>query len=316
MGKRAYVLGSANIVDVRRHQFEPIRKPLNFSDPSNISELLGATEIAEEAFPVVTTGVRYWPWLLVARDFSGRYKQTRKAMLRLLPAIRRRVNRTGVFAFSRLGPTSIGTFGYYRSMYKKIADLPESNPIKRFIEDARRQFDGSQVHIFERSEGDWRRALSATDGTSRAAHQFAQQLNRLKRRDGLIDGPEKAITYILKHYRRFDARLWKACFCYSAFRCLYGIADPNQEGEGGTKRKASKHELHREWARLLVSILDAKPKGVRPEWYRLRRHIKVSVNSFGKVYEQEDQRRVLRTFRFYTFFYLHSRSVPRAARDE
>lgn len=309
--RRHFALGSANIVDMSKVRFEAVRRPIYISDPIRVAEILRVSDISSNLFPQLVIGVRYWPWLLVARDFQAKWNDASRGrrVEADLEKIHQRMYTGSRYSFGNRGPRSRSTFRLYESMYRKISDVESAGSLlHRFLRKETRGFDGFQYHIFNhRNTNGWRKALRNSMG--RPAKQFAAILNKLEKENGDLYGPEPAITRVLQSYLRdkssVDEWLWKGCFCYALFRCLYGIIDPAAE-----KRKATKHDWHNEWVRLLKAVLKRKRNHIPATWYRFREHLRGDRPPFKVTHEKGERRRILRTFRFYTFFYLYCRSVP------
>ena len=125
--------GTANFLKCTDLLPVPPRKMLGHYDPALIREAIGVPEIRERLFPTIQSGVRFWPYLLVAHEL--RNEQSRTRIEKTLHGLRRRQRVSPGQRPIRqraFGPRSATTFAPYRSMYRKVVSGRDAN-----IEDLR-----------------------------------------------------------------------------------------------------------------------------------------------------------------------------------
>jgi hypothetical protein len=301
------IIGSANILDLEKFQDERGSEILDPNDPIRVKKELGLGDITENLFPTINTGVRYWPFLLVARDlYKSRSKEAVQKKLKQINARQDQKN---------IGPLKFSTFLYYRGMFRRIKgnDSSDSLDLRRFLNDRRRKYDGN-FDFFQRNgnEKKWKRVLVKSMGIP--GKQFANLLGRLakyeKRKannnDNEIHIVDRAITHILDNKHKYDKLLWKGAFCYAFLRCMYGINDLEQVNPPAQVKK---------WAESLTRALGS-PKG--RELRHLRKYIPLIIRSTAsppwknKSKEMKNKNRnVLSNIRFFVFYNLYIRPSPK-----
>jgi hypothetical protein len=295
-------LGSANYLDLSGLPGRRSSEPLRIDDPRRVKKDIGITEAAEAVFPFLVSGVRFWPFLLVARDYVEK-GITDKALQRL----RGICGRQGL---GRVGPTARASFRAYVSMCRRLRDEGVGTPLERFIFDRRRDYRGDPVTW--NLESTWKKVFIQSLGPS--AKSFAGILRDVEKRDAAdsdadIGNVERAIGIVLSDRRwREDGRLWKAAACYAFLRCMYGV---------NTIDGIRAHIKSEEWAARLRTALLCNPP---VEGERLRRYLgpirsaELGAPPWGKLARSllADGRRVLADLRFHTFHSLYMRPTPRA----
>jgi len=198
MSNSTLLFGSLNILNYKKPEFSTY---FDGKDPKDVSANLRMTEVRENVFPGLITGVRWWPFLLVARD-NGNYRAI---------ANKKIINK---------GPRAISTFQPYRSMAKTIFEdsilSSRYAKMRKFL--CKKKFTGKSSKLFSKKTSTaWKKILLKTLGN--AAKEFSKYLIK---NDNDV---ELAITDVIKNPRLVKSKdLIKACLCYQIFRCLYGIS--------------------------------------------------------------------------------------------
>jgi hypothetical protein len=301
-------LGYSNILDITNLPGEGQEVHVPFNDPKRVKDDIGLADVSRALFSLVTTGVRFWPFLLVARDLEGRSDE---AILRRL----RRIRRNQPPRRQYIGPTTLGTLRPYRSMFSIIkanAENPRTEPLSSFLSDERRTYDGG-LDLFERHAPTWKRLLVKSMG--KPAAQFACFLREEQRKSNRADPDMEQITISVVERAITRALLdgtcapllWQGAAYYAFLRCMYGTS------ADGTMESDAKR---REWAEALLRALGGTK---RVEARRLKRYdhaIRTSrrrapwAKLSGKLRARD--RVVLADLRFHVFANLYLRPSPRA----
>lgn len=285
---RALHFGSANYLDLSGVRLKKPVAPLNIYDPVKVKEALGLNTL--EVFPIITVGVRWWPYLFVARKYWGRKP----------PNLSRIVNKQKE-VFRNGGPEALTSYSRYTSMYLAITrqTTKPARELLAFLEDKHHSYDGRQAAwIYNKYKRKWRVLLRNSMGEP--SIRYAKLLDRLNK-EGL--GPEEAITHILKHPRQFPDALWKGAFCYALLRCLYGVKE--------TTEHIIPHYRSDEWNALLKKTLKSKSAQVPSTWKQFLPHLE-HPKSFRHAHKKLAAigRKVLSGLGFYTFYDLYIRHTP------
>jgi hypothetical protein len=304
-----WLIGSANMLNLDDYPSRRTYENLDPNDPIMIKQNLGLNEVTERLFSTITTGVRYWPFLLVARDL----RKTKSR--RVIESTLKKIN--SVQEQKNIGPLKFSTFRPYRSMYGSLSQKRdvESENLRYFIRDKRRKYDGN-FDIFQRSgnEKNWKKALVKSMGVP--GRQFAKLLDQLLRDQRLeryIDESgesivDVAITRILRNKSKFHELLWKGAFCYAFLRNMYGI---NELGNFFPPTQS------RKWSRYLIEILKKNHPSISGQLRGYIPLIKSSAESppwKDKTKEMKRKNRiVLAGIRFNIFYNLYARPTPRRA---
>jgi hypothetical protein len=89
-------------------------------DPAEMRKAIGVPELSESLFPTVLSGVRFWPYLLVAHELRDeKNKATVERKLRAIHRKQRHYQDKGRYA-REFGPSRFSTFVAYRRLYEKI----------------------------------------------------------------------------------------------------------------------------------------------------------------------------------------------------
>lgn len=278
--------------------------PSNFqlvpNDPIHVKMEIGLNDVKDNLFTIIHAGVRFWPYLIVARDLE-RISSERQIVTELKNIKKRQ-------EVQIIGPGTIETFDFYRRMYRRIRKSTDTNvkDLKDFINDRRRTYTGDFA-IFNRNGNNvkWRKALIKSTGEP--GKQFASLLDSLID-NGNEDIVEDAVTHILKSRKPYNEWLWHGAFCYVFLRCMYGIGFNDAENKQFTVTNHNKSSV---WADTLIEILsNAKAKElsnlkkyiplirqskIAPPWKNTTRSLKAS------------NRIVLSNIKFDTFYNLYSR---------
>jgi hypothetical protein len=299
------LIGSANMLNLDDYPSTRTYENLDLNDPITIKKDLGLNEVTERLFSTIITGVRFWPFLLVARDLANtKSRQVIESALKKIKSVQEQKN---------IGPLKFSTFRPYRSMYGNLSrkhDL-ESKDLRCFIQDKRRKYVG-KFDVFRRNgnEKKWKKALvKSMDVPGR---QFAKLLDQLTKDQKINESGESitdvAITRILRNKSRFHELLWKGAFCYTFLRNMYGI---NEFGNVFPPTQA------RKWSKYLVEILKKNDPSIPGQ---LRRYIPLIKNSADlppwkdKTKEMKRKNRiVLAGIRFHIFYNLYVLPTPRRA---
>jgi len=296
-------LGPAGYLDLKDAPDKRQHFDFGDNDPARLRDNLRINDLAEELFPCILTGVRFWPFLLVARDLEERYGDKPSdnkviSELRRIATTQRR-NR-GIGSRTRLGPRTINSFRPYKGMLRLIRERSkkshQAKNLAKFLMDRRSHYRGD-LSFFEKNEKKWKRVLKSSLGPP--GKDFAKLIKNNKVSD-LWD----AIDEILAKPGRFHKKLVEGAAAYALLVCLYGIMEEGQvyHEEDSQKR-----------ARLLLKLIDKRPK-LPVAQYQL--FIMQAANSskppFARINQKakEQGRRVLAGLRFGTFWNLYRRPSP------
>lgn len=297
MKRQKVHLGSLNILDFAADgRGNPI---ITSNDPIIVKKEIKLSEVEEKLFTTINSGVRFWPFLLIARDFDG-IESTEK-ILSALKKIQKRHPRENI------GPKTIATFNFYRSMYRRLkyGRDAKSEDLRRFIENKKRKYKGD-FNFFSKHEKDWKAALVKSMG--KPGREYATLLDKLKSDSKDSDIVEESITQILKNKHDYDESLWKGAFCYVFLRFMYGVSDGEQQ--------AISHKRAKEWANELIKILSDPRMDVSP---RIKGSIRL-IEGFRrsppwqkvalKLKSGEHKRMILAGLRFRVFYNLYLTPSP------
>lgn len=298
-------LGSLNILSFSDLPDGRSNPELESNDPLHVKREIGLFEVNENLFATINSGVRFWPFVIVARDLDDTDSKQR------IVGHLRRIRKKQPPQKQNVGPASMATFYFYRRMYRRLQERsdPDSKPLRDFVNDRRRSYDGD-FNIFQCSHNTdkWKRALVKSMGVP--GRELAKLLNRLKDKDDTEDIVEEAVSHILKNMSKYDPWLWKGAFCYAFLRCMYGI----NEIQGDEFRVVS-HYKATDWADILVQVLNS-PKSAAPD--RLKRYVSLIRKSkdsppWKKITKslKEQNRIVLSNLRFHAFYNLYVRPIPK-----
>ena len=194
------LIGSANMLNLDDYPSRRTYENLDPNDPIMIKQNLGLNDVTERLFSTITTGVRYWPFLLVARDLrKTKSRQVIESSLKKIIFLQEQKN---------IGPLKFSTFRPYRSMYRTLSRMRdvESEDLRCFVEDKRRKYDGNfAVFRSNGNEKNWKKTLVKSMGAP--GRQFAKLLDQLakdQRVERYIDESgesliDVAITRILRN---------------------------------------------------------------------------------------------------------------------
>jgi hypothetical protein len=241
------LFGAANILECT--EMLPLRRAwLGQYDPAAMREAIGVSEIQGNLFPTIRSGVRFWPFLLVAHELRDEGSRTRvEQHLRDLRRRQRRHQDRGRFARA-FGPRTATTFAAYRSMYRNVISsrTGDGASLRSFLY-TRRRYRGDPSFFIDHAQ-EWRTALRRSMGAP--GQQFARLLDRLYKEKSDSGAVDRAITKLLRT-PSFDKWLRKAAFCYAFLRCVYGIT-ASVEGIRSIFPSSA-------WAEMLARILREPP---------------------------------------------------------
>lgn len=299
---RSGFFGTANFLSCRELLPVSPRRMLGQYDPAAIREAIGVPEIRSRCFPTIPSGVRFWPYLIVAHEL--RDERSRNRIEKKLQDLRRRQRHhqeRGHYV-RQFGPRSLSTFGAYRSMYRNVRATQNGYAAAlRTLLSTRRRYRGHPRFFIENAPV-WRKALRRSMG--RPGQQFARLLDRLYREDSDSSVVDRAITELLQK-TTYDTWLRRAAFCYAFLRCVYGITASIQ---GIRSFYAVTH-----WAKLLSRILARPPRDLA----RYRRFLRLIQASVEKPALENLHRRaradngiVLASLGFHVFYNLYVAHSP------
>ena len=112
--------GTANCLSCEDLRPTHARRILGKYDRAEMREAIGVPEIQRLLFPAVQSGVRFWPYLLVAHELRDEHnKAVVEKKLRTIHRRQRNYQKQGRYT-REFGPTRISTFNAYRSLYEKV----------------------------------------------------------------------------------------------------------------------------------------------------------------------------------------------------
>lgn len=309
-----FQIGSANVISLEKMPDRRELGKLAANDPIRVKQEICLNEVSKNLFSSINGGVRYWPFLLVARDLY--HVRSDQRIITELYRIQRYHRKH--YQKKRVGPGTLATFQYYQSMYERLVDQNDKDPtvrkqseeLRKFVEDKRRKYVGD-FDVFHRSgnERKWKKALIKATGI--AGKQFAQLLTEIENSNVDItrstDIVEQAITDILNNKAKFDSMLWYGAFCYAFLRCMYGINNID-----GIKL----HSNAKDWANKLYEVLTSPmakgiPINLKKYAHLIARAKKSPPWKNMTVTMQEDNRRVLSNLRFLVFYNLYIQPTPK-----
>lgn len=294
--------GIANILKCTDLLPVPPRKLLGQYDPALIREAIGVPEIRDNLFPTIQSGVRFWPYLLVAHELRDEDSRTRiETTLRGFRRRQRTHQEKGRYARA-FGPRSATTFAAYRSMYRKVVARDDaSTEDLRALLTMRSRYRGHPDFFIQHASA-WRKALRRSMG--RPGQQFARLLDRLYKEEADSSAVDRAITALLQK-PGFDPWLKRGAFCYAFLRCIYGITTSIQ----GIRSYVGVTD----WARLLARVLEKPPAPLS----QYRRFLPLVEASFEKPALENLHRRaradngiVLASLGFHVFYNLYVAHSP------
>jgi hypothetical protein len=293
-------LGSANVLDLGGMPGMD-SGVLHAHDPTRVKEAIALSAATDAVFPYLKTGVRFWPFLLVARDLDGKG-------WRAIGAHLKRIRAAQPLGRRNRGPGTPASFNAYRSMHQEVAQGRDT-ALKNFLLDRRRTYDG-RFEIFARHERAWQKALVATMGSPAA--EFAKLLVAQKKRTVdaeeaiALSDVERSISDALAAHTT-SGRLWHACACYAFLRCMYGVREASTKVVPAFKSE--------QWAAQLASAIRS---GKRPEARLFERYAGPIDRAherppWGHLHRslQRADRQIFSDLRFHTFANLYLRPSPR-----
>lgn len=300
-----FSLGHAGFLDLTGSLDGGQSVNLSDLDPAVLRDKLRVTQLAQEVFPNIISGVRFWPFLLVARDEltrEGSAKLSSTAVQRQLKSIAAEQRKHPLMksrSRMRIGPSTLAGYRPYRGMMQSILSSNKNNDgcaMYHFLRDGRRRYEGD-LCIFQRHEKRWRKALKASMGPP--GRCFAE----------LIDGSaivklDDAILEILTSFQRYDPTLVEATAAYALLVCLYGEVKDS-------RIVASDHS--KEFAVHLCKLVKRRPTLTAAIYHPLILQASYSSSPpLEKIHRQRWRlsRRVLSELRFGTFWNLYLKPTP------
>lgn len=282
------------------------RSDLGLHDPARLRDSLQVTSLADAVFPGIVTGVRFWPFLLIARDLetNGKKPGAVRTLKKLKEIANKHKTDTRISSATRIGPKTLNSFRPYQSMYRTLLEKSEVKitqqlkPLADFFTDRRRKYRGD-LEFFLVNKKAWRSALYKSLG--KPGKDFA----RLIEQDDAIKTLWDAIEEILEKPKNFDLILVEAASAYALLVCLYGQMENGQIYGGGS----------RPLAKLLIKLIKKMPDlPVKRYANLLTLAAQSSQPPLAKIQlrARRENRRVLAMLRFGTFWNLYRRPCPNA----
>lgn len=294
------IIGSLNIIKCDNLPDGRSNLLLAANDPIHVRREIGLAEVNENLFSTINSGVRFWPFLFVARDLDKTRSVQR--IVSTLRSIQRNQPQQNI------GPASVNTFYYYRSMYRRLKDRddPDSADLRLFIQDRRKRYTGDFKTFSQNgNERKWKRALVKSMGVP--GREFAKLLDSLRDKDDTEDIVEEALSIILRKISKYDSWLWRGALCYAFLRCMYGIYESDSD-------KPTTHREVSEWADLLVHVLRSTRIGANDHLIRYIPLLEQSKKSppwkKESVLLSKRNRRILSNLRFHAFYRLYLHPSP------
>ncbi|HZO80051.1 MAG TPA: hypothetical protein VFB33_00015 [Candidatus Binataceae bacterium] len=294
--------GSANSLNCP--ELRPARGRSMFGkyDPAEMRKAIGVLELSGSIFPTVQTGVRFWPYLLVAHELRDeRNKAVVEKKLRAIHRRQRDYQKQGLYT-REFGPTRISTFNAYRSLYKKVISAQEKklSNLQALLR-TRLRYRGSPKFFTDHAT-EWRKALRVS--MARPGREFAKLLDHLSKNQDDSSVVDRALTALLKR-TKYDSMLRRGAFCYAFLRCVYGIAS-RVEGIPSFIPVT-------DWAKLLSRVLAQPSRDFKP----YRRFLPLVQASVEKPALEQLHRRtraengiVLAGLGFHVFYNLYIAHTP------
>jgi hypothetical protein len=253
--------GSGNYLSCAKFAATAKRRLLGVYDPQTIQQQLGVRTVQESVFPLILSGVRFWPYLLVANELRNCSKTETEKRLRAIRLLQRNESYSRDF-----GPLKSSTFSFYRRMHQRVTSSPvsEARDLRQLLT-TRRRYRG-KASFFTDNASNWRKALHRSMGTN--SQQFARLLNRLHKKISDASLVDLAITELLKR-PAYNGALRRAAFCYAFLRCVYGIRTRIEEIPAFVSNE--------EWAKLLSKLLQ-NPSADFREYSKFKRLIEKSID--------------------------------------
>ena len=244
------LFGTANELNLSSLPELSARISNGHNDPAVIREKLGVTQVKDKLFPIIQSGVRFWPYLVLAHELRNESQARVETTLREIRKEQQNYKEKRTYK-REFGPLSARTFAAYRSMYEKVVERrnPATEGIQSLIT-MRTKFRGHPA-FFEKYGSRWRKALLSLGP---GAKQFGELLDDARQKKGDQHPLHIAITEVLKG-KGFDSSLKKGAFCYALLRCIYGISD-GKDGINTTHGQS-------EWVHLLARNLATPPDGLK-----------------------------------------------------
>jgi hypothetical protein len=298
------VVGSLNIIKCDNLPDGRSNLLLAANDPIRVKREIGLADVSENLFSTINSGVRFWPFLFVARDLDN--TNSRQRIVSTLLSIQKNQPQQNI------GPASPNTFDYYRSMYRRLKerDDPDSASLRSFIQDRRKKYVGDfKTFLQNGNERKWKKALVKSMGIP--GKQFAKLLDSLRDKDDTVDIVEEALSIILRNRSRYDTWLWRGAFCYAFLRCMYGIYEADSD------KPTTPREVF-EWADLLIHVLRSGKIGLNDHLIKYIPLLEKSKKSppwkKESVLLSKRNRRILSNLRFHAFYRLYLHPAPKVYR--
>jgi len=300
------MFGSANTLDIVAESERRAITSLGQYDPATLAACISISEVRENLFPLLRSGVRFWPFLIFAHEHRESSATEATRALTRIRAEQRRQQKAG--RLSRLyGPGRSDTLAPYRSVYNRIVEAHGArdsrvSPMYRFITDGRRQYRGDNRLFSAGHTKQWQKALRRS--MAPASQQYACALGRYKSSNASarIDA---AIADLIRNGEGYDFWLRKGAACYAFLRCVYGEA---------TVEGIEPHDSGQQWARTLLDALaDRSDHCLSP----FRGYIPLIKRARGGTplkhihgVARERNRRVLASLGFQVFYNLYVNTEP------
>ncbi len=305
--------GSLNDLEISAVSSKADIATLRPTTPEAIKRNLQLDELNENLFPLLVTGVSAWPFLTLAFDC-----ETKTRKLDVIKVTKKLQKKPGI---SRIGPGTLGTVYYYKSMSDKIEAASKTEKkcklLYKFLRTKR--FTGDPKY-FIRNEQVWKKLFKQANGKQAiafiSAYNDYSKSNDFKQK--AYENPEVGVygvvTQLLKESPKcYDEWLWRGAFSYAFLRCLYGVYFD------GSTRVASYYTV--KWSKQLLKILNKHPDNLPPtvqlpQYKQLLKSIKSDnkepplANEAKKA--KKENKRILAGLRLGLFYNLYYKPTRRA----
>lgn len=238
------VLDTFNFVEVGKY-CNNLESDLPDPDsPVAFKKNLGIDELDKQLFPLLVTGVKWWPFLTLA--ITCKTESDRNKIFRISKALSKEMK-----AKRGIGPQASATLRSYLSMADNIQNSDDGKRLKEFL--TARAFDGSASFFsaYNREER-WREAFISANG--QPANAYIEAYKKSRKSLGNESSVWDVVTEILsRESNTYNELLWHGAFVYAMVRCLYGYYDRSSG-------KVKGHDSLVDWRKLLLDICGDPPK--------------------------------------------------------
>lgn len=307
--------GSLNDLEVSAVSSKADIATLRPTTPEAIKKNLQLDELNEKLFPLLVTGVSAWPFLTLAFNC-----ETKARKLYVTKIARKLQDNLGI---RRIGPGTLGTVYYYKSMSDKIQAISKKDkkckPLYNFLRT--KPFRGNPKYfinnqskwkeVFRKANGEQARAFISAYRDYSRSNEFKRELQENDNAKIEVAG---VVTQLLKKPpNHYDKWLWRGAFSYAFLRCMYGVYFDGKE------RVASYYTL--KWSKQLLEILYKYPNDLPatiqlPQYKNLLESIEKDSSEPPLALEakraKKENKRILAGFSLKVFHDLYFKPTRRA----